>query len=97
MYITESLCCIPGTNTILKINYTPIKLKYKKGKNKVPLFLFLIRLLVNEVKFIDFYILCVFLVKKRKDSGHIPTNPHNNLFKILSYGMYFLYSLWKYI
>ena len=30
MYITESLCCIPGTNTILKINYTPIKLKYIK-------------------------------------------------------------------
>ena len=30
MYITESLCCIPGTNTILKINYTPIKLTYIK-------------------------------------------------------------------
>ena len=24
VYITESLCCTPETNTTLKINYTPI-------------------------------------------------------------------------
>ena len=29
-YITELLCCIPETNTILLINYTPIKLNSKK-------------------------------------------------------------------
>ena len=28
--ITNSLCCIPETNTILLINYTPIKLNSKK-------------------------------------------------------------------
>ena len=32
--ITESLCCIPETNTILKINYTSIKEKGKREKNQ---------------------------------------------------------------
>ena len=30
--ITESLCYTPGSNTTLKGNYTPIKLKKKKKK-----------------------------------------------------------------
>ena len=34
MCITESLCCIPQTNTTLLVNYTPIKNKHKKLKCK---------------------------------------------------------------
>ena len=33
---TDSLCCLPETKTTLQVNYTPIKLNYKKmltGRN----------------------------------------------------------------
>ena len=32
--VTDSLCCIPETNTPLQINYTPIKIKFKNMENK---------------------------------------------------------------
>ena len=32
--ITDSLCCIPEANTILYINYIPIKIKKKKTKKE---------------------------------------------------------------
>ena len=32
MCITESLCCIPETNTTLYINYTPIKKKRERER-----------------------------------------------------------------
>ena len=35
MCITESLCCIPETNTTLHINYTPIQLFLKNHKKTV--------------------------------------------------------------
>ena len=41
MFITDSLCCIPETNTMLKVNYTPIIfLKKLTNKNKYNFFYF---------------------------------------------------------
>ena len=41
-YITESLCCIPETNTVLYINYTSVKglksQRLKRQKVRVGLF-----------------------------------------------------------
>ena len=33
MYVTDSFCCTPQTNTTLKVNYTPLKLKIKNTIN----------------------------------------------------------------
>ena len=56
--VTESLCCIPETNTILQINYTTIKFREKKvtmiGTSKKKGFTHMVILLVGTLLCISF-------------------------------------------